>query len=64
MFRALGKCPLANSSSGLTFEHGRSPAAQAVEQLTARNRLEFVASPEIACHHARDFGAVALADAA
>src|SRR5580704_4661127 len=52
----------------LTFrpdvEYGRSPAAQAVEQLIARNGLELVASPEIACHHARDFGAIALADAA
>ena len=45
-------------------EDGRSSGAQAVEQLIARNRLELVASPEIACHDARDFSAVALADAA
>ena len=45
-------------------EDGRNSAAQAVEQLIARNRLELVASPEIACHHTRDLGAVALADAA
>ena len=45
-------------------EDSRGPAAQSVEQLIARNRLELVASPEIACHHARDFGAVALADPA
>ena len=45
-------------------EDGRGPAAQTVEQLIARYRLELVASPEIARHHARDFGAVALADAA
>ena len=44
-------------------EDGRSSAAQAVEQLIARNRLELVASPELACHHTRDFGAGALADA-
>ena len=45
-------------------EDGRSPAAQAIDQLIARYRLEPVASPEIARHHARDFSAVALADAA
>ncbi len=45
-------------------EDRRGPAAQAVEQLIARYRLELVASPEIARHYARDFGAVALADAA
>ena len=45
-------------------EDGRNPAAQAVEQLIARYRIEPVASPEIVPHHARDFGAVAFADAA
>jgi hypothetical protein len=45
-------------------ENGRSPAAQAVEQLIARYRLELIASVEIARHHTCDFGAVALADAA
>lgn len=45
-------------------EDGRSPAAQAVQQLIARYRLEPVSRPEVARDHARDFGAVALADAA
>ena len=45
-------------------EDGRGPAAQAVEQLVARHRLELVTSPEIARHYARDFGAVALAEPA
>jgi len=43
-------------------ENGRRPAAQAIEQLIAGYRLELVASAEIPGHHARDFGAVALAD--
>src|SRR5215472_2046690 len=45
-------------------ENGRGPAAQPVEQLTAGYRLELVASAEIPRDHARDFGAVALANAA
>ena len=45
-------------------EDGRSPAAQAVEQLIAGYRLELVARAEIPGHHARDFGAVPLADTA
>jgi len=45
-------------------ENGRGPAAQPIEQLIAGYRLELVASSEIDRHHARDFGAVALAYAA
>ena len=45
-------------------EDGRSPAAQAVEQLIAGYRLELVARAEIPGHYARDFGAVPLADTA
>jgi hypothetical protein len=45
-------------------EDGRSPAAQAVEQLIAGYRLELIASAEIPGHHSRDFGAVSLADPA
>ena len=45
-------------------EDGRSPTAQAVEQLITRYRLKLVASAEIARHNTCDFGAVALADAA
>jgi hypothetical protein len=45
-------------------ENGRGPAAQPIEQLIAGYRFELVASAEIARHHTRDFGAVALADAA
>jgi hypothetical protein len=46
------------------IEDARRSATQAVEQFIARYRLEFVARPEITRHHARDLGAVALADAA
>jgi hypothetical protein len=45
-------------------EDGRGPAAQPIEQLRAGYWLELIASAEIACHHARDFCAVALADTA
>ena len=41
-------------------EYGRSSAGGRA----VRDRFELVASPEIARRHARDFGAVALADAA
>ena len=40
---------------GAHVEHGYEPVAQAADQLVARDRLEFIACPEVGGHHALDF---------
>ncbi len=46
------------------IQNRRRSGAQPGEQLVARDRLELVPGPKIACHDPRDLGAVALANPA